>query len=54
MNGIKNRKILNKLAGDIIAMALKGDTYEQVSVTEPKQKDGNNYVVFVSLSTCAV
>lgn len=38
LNGIKNRRMLNKLAGDILVKALKGDTHEQVSVTELKQK----------------
>ncbi|KAG1704168.1 hypothetical protein DVH05_006177 [Phytophthora capsici] len=49
LNGTKNRKALHKLVGDIIVKSLKDDTYEQVDVTEPKQKDSNNYGVFVSL-----
>ncbi|KAG1687131.1 hypothetical protein DVH05_005375 [Phytophthora capsici] len=49
LNGTKNRKALHKLASDIIVKSLEDDTYEQVGVTEPKQKDSNNCGVFVAL-----
>ncbi|ETN01875.1 hypothetical protein PPTG_16951 [Phytophthora nicotianae INRA-310] len=49
LNGTKNRKKLKKLAEDIMKKALQGETYNEVDVTKPKQKDGNNCEVFVSL-----